>query len=330
MKLINLFKYLVALMALPLVVGMVGCSKNIEGGIRQKPTIVASFYPQYAWIKEILGSRGDSMNVVLLVKNGMDLHSYQPSAEDIATIAQSDVVVYIGGPSDGWIQKALTATSKQGRIGVNLMESLGEQVKAEELVEGMEHEESEEHHGDNHEEYDEHVWLSLKNAEIFVNKLAQVLSDLDKDHAEEYKTNALAYIAKIKALDGDFRQMVESASNKTILVGDRFPFRYLVDDYGVKYYAAFVGCSAESEAGFETVAFLAHKMDSLQLPAIYIIDGGNRKIADAILGASKNSKKVPVLILNSMQSAAAQNIKSGDDYLGAMQGNLEMLKKVLR
>ena len=307
----------------------VGCNdtEKVDTAKGKKLSVVTTIYPEYAWVKEILGARVDSLDLVLLVKNGMDLHSFNPSAKDIATIANADVVVYVGGESDQWVAKALAATPKAGRVALNLMELLGDRVKEEEVVEGMEHEHAEEAE---EVENDEHVWLSLKNAEILVRQLAEAVAKLDTAHATEYHMNAALYIAKVSALDAQYRATVESAERKVILVGDRFPFRYLVDDYGLKYYAAFVGCSAESEASFETVAFLANKMDSLSLPAILTIDGGDGKIAQAVLTASKKSKDAPVLTLNSMQSVTEEQINSGVDYLSMMQDNLEVLKKVLK
>ena len=312
---------------------------------QKKISIVATIYPQYDWIKNILGERINDVDLKLLIKNGTDLHSYKPSAQDIATIAKADLVVYVGGESDEWIEKALAATPKDGRIALNLMKALGDHVKKEEIVEGMqaeEHEHAEKHEDEHHEhaeghhhhdeeeemENDEHIWLSLKNAWILVNALAQSLSKVDSANSSIYTANAVLYNAKLWALDSEFTTAVSGASQKTVLFGDRFPFRYLVDDYGIKYYAAFVGCSAESEASFETVTFLAGKMDSLQLPAIFTIDGSNGKIARTILDASKKSKNAQVLTLNSMQSVKGN--QSGDDYLSIMKSNLEVLKQALK
>ena len=336
--------------------------KSEKTPAQKKVSIVATIYPQYDWLKNVLGNRLDAVDLKLLIKNGTDLHSYKPSAQDIASIASADMVVYVGGESDEWIEKALSATPKAGRVQVNLMEALGDRVKEEEVVEGMEHEHhhehgeeaeehehehhehAEEHEHENHEhaeahedhehaeeaENDEHIWLSLKNAEILVRALAHAIAKVDTAHATEYHMNAALYVAKISALDAQYRAATDSATLKTILFGDRFPFRYLVDDYGIKYFAAFVGCSAESEASFETVAFLAGKMDSLALPAIFTIDGSNGKIARAILEASKKSKNATVLTLNSMQSVTDAQMQAGADYLSMMQENLEVLKKAIK
>ena len=311
-------------------------SSEKEAIVTNKLSIVTTIYPEYAWTKEILGTRADSVNLTLLMKNGVDLHSYKPTAQDVAKIASADMVIYVGGESDEWIKDALAASPKKGRTEINLITALGDRVKAEEVIEGMQVEESkdeeQEHHHEHEEEVenDEHVWLSLKNAEILVQKIATELAKLDTIHTSLYAQNANAYIAKIQLLDNEYRTAVETATRKTVLFGDRFPFRYLVDDYGIKYYAAFVGCSAESEASFETIAFLAGKMDSDSLPAIFTIEKGNQKIAAAILAASKNSKKAQILTLNSMQSVTEQQIAEGADYLSIMKSNLNVLKDALK
>ena len=308
----------------------------------KKISIVATIYPQYDWIKNILGERADSVDLKLLIKNGTDLHSYKPSAQDIATIAKADLVVYVGGESDEWIEKALAATPKDGRIALNLMKALGDHVKKEEIVEGMQAEEHHHEHGEEAEEHehhehaeeaenDEHIWLSMVAAKYLVGvDIVKALVKIDSANAETYRTNAADYTVKLNEIDDEYADAVGEATHMTILFGDRFPFRYLVDDYGIKYYAAFVGCSAESEASFETVAFLAGKMDSLQLPAILTIEGSDTKIARTVLEASKNSKGAEILTLNSMQSVTDDQISAGASYLSIMRSNLEILKKALK
>ena len=368
MKKVSFYSLLLSVFAAA-IFSLVACNETSDKKPEQtKLSIVTTIYPEYAWVKEILGQRADSVELTLLIKNGVDLHSYKPTAQDIAKIASANMVIYVGGESDEWIKDALEATPKKDRSEINLMKALGDRVKVEEIVEGMQgfetkdvvrqkvtepaevtHNEKHEHHHDEHAdpstssgtkehhhhdhdeeiENDEHVWLSLKNAEILVQKITVELAKLDLAHASAYKDNAADYIARITALDGDYRKAIESAHRKTILFGDRFPFRYLVDDYGIKYYAAFVGCSAESEASFETIAFLANKMDSDALPAINTIEKGNKKIASAVLAASKNSKDAQILTINSMQSVTEQQIAEGESYLTIMQTNLEILKKAL-
>ena len=331
-------------LAVALALSACGVDSNTKSSANKKVSIVATIYPQYDWLKNILGEYADKVDLKLLIKNGTDLHSYKPSAQDIAAIAGADMVVYVGGESDEWIEKALEATPKAGRMQVNLMKSLGDRVKEEEVVEGMqtetsdergeardEHAEEHEHHHHSEEvENDEHIWLSLKNAEILVKGLAESVAKVDTANADVYRANAILYASKLHDLDWAYDSTVSYATQKTILFGDRFPFRYMVDDYGIKYYAAFVGCSAESEASFETVAFLAGMMDSLSLPGIFTIDGSHSNVARAILNASKQSKRAEVLTLNSMQSVTDEQVRSGISYLSIMKSNLVILKKALK
>lgn len=178
-------------------------------------------------------------------------------------------------------------------------------------------------------EYDEHVWLSLKNAVVLVNHLSEKIQKLDSANANVYKSNAASYVKQISDLDREYEKAVASSSKKTVLFGDRFPFRYLVDDYGLSYYAAFVGCSAETEASFETIAFLAKKVDELGLKSILTIEKSDKKIARTISSNSK-SKNHDILEMDSLQSITDKDIKSGRNYLSAMKANLEVLKKALR
>ena len=324
--------FVMVVFAVALALSACGMDSNAKSLANKKVSVVATIYPQYDWLKNILGEYADKVDLKLLIKNGTDLHSYKPSAQDIASIANADLVVYVGGESDEWIEKALEATPKAGRMQVNLMQVLGDRVKEEEVVEGMQAEEHEHEHHEHAEapENDEHIWLSLKNAQILVKNLAESVSKIDTANAPVYRANAIIYASKLHDLDWAYDSTVSNASQKTILFGDRFPFRYMVDDYGIKYYAAFVGCSAESEASFETVAFLAGMMDSLSLPVIFTIDGSRSNVALAVRNASKNSKSVPVLQLNFMQSVTDEQIRSGVDYMSIMKSNLETLKKGLK
>ena len=216
--------------------------------------------------------------------------------------------------------------------GINLLEVLGDSVKTEEIVEGMqeaehEHEDAEEH--EHEEEADEHVWLSLKNAKMLVRVISKALQELDPDSKDIYAANADAYVKKLSALDAEYQAAVDAASNKTILFGDRFPFRYLVDDYGLCYYAAFVGCSAETEAGFETISFLAKRVDEWKLPCVLTIEGAQHKIAETIVW-NTTTKNQKVLTMDSMQSTTTQDVKNGTTYLSVMEKNLSVLKEALR
>ena len=494
-------------LALTMVVGLLaGCGKKnaTENGETDsdKLKIVTTIFPEYDWVREILGGKAESTDLTMLLDNGVDLHSYQPTADDIVKISGCDLFIYVGGESDEWVDDALKeATNKDMKV-IDLLDVLKDTVKTEEAMPGMQAEEGHNHgyshfadsdvqdrtlsdwdgdwqsvypylqdgvldevmerkaendsktaeeyrayyetgyktdvsqitidaennticfvkngvaakaayaykgyqiydyesgsrgvryffeatdgdsdapkyiqfsdHGiepgkaehfhiyfgndgfdalsqemDNwptyypvdmsgddikedmleHEEkeYDEHVWLSLKNAKTLVSAIADALQELDPDNKDTYAANASAYIEKLSALDGAYQSAVDGAARKTVLFGDRFPFRYLVDDYGLSYYAAFAGCSAESEASFETVSFLAKKVDELGLPCVLTIEGKNHKLAETIVRstAGKNQK---VLTMDSMQSMTSKDAANGTAYLSVMEQNLSVLKEAL-
>ena len=313
------------LLALLMLAGVLaGCGKQNDTNKTDKLSIVTTIFPEYDWVREILGDKADSAEITMLLDNGVDLHSYQPTADDIIKLSDCDLFVYVGGESDGWVNDALKNATNKNRKVINLLDALGDSVKEEETVEGMQ-EEEEDHE---EKEYDEHVWLSLKNAKTLVDAISAALQELDPDNKDTYATNAAAYIEKLSALDAEYQKAVSAGTYKTLLFGDRFPFRYLVDDYGLSYYAAFAGCSAESEASFETVSFLARKVDEGKLPCVLTIEGKNHKIAETIVQntAGKNQK---ILTMDSMQSTTSQDVANGTTYLSLMAKNLDVLKEAL-
>ena len=286
------------------------------------PMIVCTTYPICDWAKEILGGAVNECQLVLLGGSGIDLHSYQPSVADMAAIASCDLFLYVGGESDEWVEDALAVDHKEGRIALSLMEMLEGRIKEEEVIEGMQAEAE-------GPEYDEHVWLSVKNAEICVEKIAEAISDLMPDKALGFSQNTASYAAKLRDLDSRFEAAVAAAPQKTLLFGDRFPFRYLVEDYGLDYYAAFVGCSAETEASFETVIFLASKLDELDLHNICVLESSDGKLADTIRQASA-SKDRSIIVMDSLQSVTSNDIAAGKTYLSAMENNLNALIEALQ
>lgn len=292
-----------------------------------KLKIVATTFPQYDWIRQILGDKIDEVELTLLVGNGVDLHSYQPSVSDVAKISSCDLFVYVGGPSDEWVEDALKTAANKDMVVVNLVESLGNSVKMEERKEGMQ-EESHEAEGHDGEEIDEHVWLSLRNAETCVDALAQKLGELDKANAAAYTTNAASYLTQLGSLDSEYEATVSAAPNTTLIVADRFPFRYLVDDYGLDYYAAFAGCSAETEASFETVIFLAKKVDELNLRTVIAIEDSDQALAKTVVQNTQN-KDQQIVVLDSMQSITADEINGGTTYLSIMEKSLDALMAAL-
>lgn len=332
--------------ALVMTVGLLaGCGKQNEPAASDETRlrVVTTIFPEYDWVREILGDKADNAEVTMLLDNGVDLHSYQPTADDIVKISECDLFIYVGGESDDWVDDALKNAANENMKVINLLEALGERVKTEEVVEGMqeekhdhdhdhedadEHDDAKEHDHEEEAEYDEHVWLSLKNAQTLCSAISGVLQQIDPDNKDTYATNVSAYIKKLSALDTDYQAAVNAAACKTVLFGDRFPFRYLAEDYGLRYYAAFAGCSAESEASFETISFLAGKVDELNLPCVLTIEGVQHKIAETIVRntAAKNQK---VLTMDSMQSTTSKDAANGTTYLSVMERNLSVLKEAL-
>ena len=309
-----------------------GCAPQDASAASNKLNIVTTIFPAYDWVREILGDETDRAEITTLLDSGVDLHSYQPTVDDIVKISECDLFLYVGGESDGWVEDALKNAPNKDRKVIRLLDVLGDSAKAEETVEGMQEEEQdheEEEHGHEEEaEYDEHIWLSLKNAQVLVAAISEALQESDPARKDTYAANAAAYAEKLSALDGEYRAAVDSGKYKTLLFGDRFPFRYLVDDYGLRYYAAFSGCSAESEASFDTVSFLAGKMDALGLPCVLTIEGTQHKIAETVVQntAQKNQQ---ILTMDSMQAVTANDASSGVSYLSIMEKNLSVLKKAL-
>lgn len=310
---------------------LAGCLTACSGGAEKsgKKQVVATIFPEYDWVMNVLGDKAGDYDVTMLLDNGVDLHSFQATAQDIMKISSCDMLIYVGGESDEWIEDAIAEAVNKDMIVINLLETLGSAVKEEEIVEGMEGEEEEEHEGEEEVEYDEHVWLSLRNSEVIVNAIADAFASIDSANASVYSSNAADYVGKLKDLDAKYTEAVQAASVKTVLFGDRFPFRYLTDDYGLSYYAAFVGCSAETEASFETVVFLANKVNELGLKAILTIENSDGKIAQTIKNSSKSADQ-EIMILDSMQATTSKDIKEGATYLSIMEKNLEVLKKALR
>ena len=329
-------------LVLAMAVGLLaGCGQQNEPTTSDETTlsVVTTIFPEYDWVREILGDKADNAEVTMLLDNGVDLHSYQPTADDIIKISDCDLFIYVGGESDGWVEDALKeATNKDMKV-INLLEVLGDSVKEEETVEGMqeedhdyedadEHDDAEEHDHEEEAEYDEHVWLSLRNAETLCDAISSALQQIDPDNKDAYAANTSAYIKKLSAIDADYQATVDAATYKTVLFGDRFPVRYMVDDYGLSYYAAFVGCSAETEASFETISFLAGKVDELNLPCVLTIEGAQHKIAETIV-ENTSTKNQAILTMDSMQATTSEDVKNGATYLSIMEQNLSLLKEAL-
>lgn len=344
-----------------LVIGMLVCIMLLAGcgssasSDNDKIKVVCTLFPQYDWAREIIGDN-ENVEIILLAENGSDLHSFQPTADDIITISSCDMFIYGGGVSDKWVEDTLKQATNQDMIVINMLDVIGDNAKKEEIVEGMEAHDHEHEHEDeehqvaqesNHDEatadmnadddhehyydptgYDEHIWLSISNAKLICNEIYNGLCKLDSDNTDTYQNNMNDYIAKLDDLDGRYKTMVSNAALDTILVADRFPFRYLTSEYGINYYAAFVGCSSETEASFETVTFLSKKVDELGLNYIVVVDGSTQDVAKTVLESTK-SKSQNIIVLDSMQAVGMNRINNGETYLTIMENNLTVLEEVL-
>ena len=319
-------KLISAVLAIVMAAGMAACSADLSG--KKGLSIVTTIFPEYDWVNNILGENPAGAEVTLLMHSGVDLHSYQPSAEDALKVSGCDVFIYVGGESDKWVDDMLRSAVNKNMVVVNLMDVLKDSVVEEEEVEGMQEEEHEE--GEEEEtEYDEHVWLSLKNAQAACDAIADAIKKVDSANASVYDSNLASYKDKIGELDSRYKSAVESCSKDTLVFGDRFPFRYLVDDYSIKYYAAFPGCSADSEASFDTIIFLAEKVEELGLKYVITIDGNDGRIAKSIIDSTK-SKDQQTLRLNSLQSISDADLQNGVSYLSVMESNLEVISEALK
>ena len=305
------------------------CASCNSTGSGDKMSIVTTIFPEYDWVMNVLGEKKDNADVTLLLDNGIDLHSYQPTPKDIVTISKCDLFIYVGGESDEWVDDALKQAINKDMKVINLMETLGDAVKEEEVIEGMEEEDHDHEEEEEEVEYDEHVWLSIKNAEVIVKEIGKSLAAIDKDNASVYTANVTSYVNSLKELDKKYADAVKAGTKDTLLFADRFPFRYLVDDYNLKYYAAFVGCSAETEASFETIKFLAGKVDELGLSVILKIESSDGGIAKTVKEATTN-KNQTIMTMDSLQSASTKEYKAGRNYLSVMEQNLTVLKDAIK
>jgi zinc transport system substrate-binding protein len=303
-----------------------GCGTEVNYA-SDKIRIVCTTFPQYDWVCELLGENADEYDIKLLNSTGVDMHSYQPSVADIASIASCDVFIYVGGESDSWAESALKEAINPDMTVVNMMEVLGDDVKEEETVEGMQQERGSHDH-DEETEYDEHVWLSLKNAKVLVKHIAKVLEEKCENHKADIQKNEREYMGKLTELDNSYEKVVSNAAVDTLIFCDRFPFRYLTDDYGIKYYAAFSGCSSETSASFETIVFLSEKIKELGITSVILIDNSGTQVANTV-AANAGVENLQLLTMDSMQSVTAKDIENGYTYLNCMEKNLEVMHRAL-
>ena len=295
-------------------------SDTHSGTDKEKLNVVCTIFPQYDFCREIAG---DKIDLVLLLDSKTDLHSFEPTSEDILKISKCDLFINIGGESDDWADDVIESSQNSSLTVLSLMDTVD--THEEEALEGQQEEEGEEHEEHEEHEQDEHIWTSLKNAIKMTNAITDKLCALDKDNEAYYRENCAAYTEKLSELEKQYADTIGSAKTRTLLFADRFPFRYLAEDYDLNCYAAFSGCSAQTEASFETMAFLVGKVKEENLRYILMIDGSDGSVAESV----SRQSGAEIQTLNSCQSVPPEDIGNGVSYLSIMRKNLAVLKEVL-
>ena len=294
-------------------------SENTNSG--EKLSVVSTIFPGYDFTREIAG---DNVSLTMLLPPGTESHSFDPTPQDAITIQNCDVFIYVGGESDTWIDGMLNSIDTSNMTIISMMDAV--EVVEEEIKAGMENDHDHpEEDGLDKLEYDEHVWTSPINAMGIAEEITAALMALDPDNADTYRTNCSAYIEKLEELDASFRGVVQNAKRDTLIFGDRFPFRYFVDEYGLDYEAAFPGCSSETEASAKTLAFLIDKTNNENIPVVFHIEFSNEKMAD-IICESTGARK---LLLHSCHNVTKADFESGVSYIELMTQNAENLKEAL-
>lgn len=319
----------VLLMLAVVLMGLTGCGAVAKVSAEdERISIVCTTFPQYDWIKNLISGNEDRFSLTLLTEKGGDLHSFQPSAIDIARISECDMLIYVGGESDAWVENVLREAANTDMCTINMMDVLDGALYEEEQDHDHDHEHN--HQGEEHTEveYDEHIWLSLKNAQRLVERICDELATLDRVNSDRYRENCDVYLSLLDALDREYVLAASAARADALVFADRFPFRYMAMDYGVECFAAFEGCSAETEAGFETVAELIEKVEECRLGTVLILEGSDSRLAKVII-ENTSSKNQRILVMNSMQSVSGKDIENGISYLSVMRENLETLKQAL-
>lgn len=298
---------------------LTGCNKA-EDESNGKINVVSTIFPQYDFSRQIAG---DNANLKMLISPAGESHTYEPTPQDIISIENSDVFLYIGGENDKWVDDILDGIDTNKTKVVKLMDCVN--TVEEEIIEGMQ--EHTEEHEENNGAYgkDEHIWTSPINAISMVNTICNAMCNADKKNSDVYKENAKKYISQLKELDSEFRNVVDNAKNNELVFGDRFPLRYFTDEYGLKYYAAFPGCSSETEPSAATIAFLTDKVKEDKIPVILKIELSNGVVANTIAEETNTE----VMTFYSCHNLTKEQFENGETYLSMMTENITTLKKAL-
>ncbi len=297
---------------------MTACENDGDDG---KIKVVCTVFPTFDWTREIVGENGD-ISIDYLLDSGLDMHSYDPTVSDISAITKCDLFIYIGGESEEWAEKLLSSHPNKNRTEIKLLDVLGTKALLEETTDSMEDD------GEEEPETDEHVWLSVRNAQLFCACICEKLCALDDGNAAAYRENVKKYNENLSALDKDFLSFLTDRSDKKpLLFADRFPFLYLMKDYNLTYDAAFAGCSSSSEITPKTMVSLAKTVDKNDLSYVFILDGSKENNAkDVIARTEKKNQKI--LVIDSLQTVSSTNASSSS-YYEAMKNNFDKLKTAL-
>lgn len=300
-----------------------GCSapaKQEEG-----LSVVATIFPQYDFARQVMGS---SNHLTMLLRPGQEVHSYEPTPQDIIAIQNCDLFIYVGGESDAWIEDVLEGMDTSHMVILSLMDLVDPlEEDTDSVLENPEehsHEDGEATHL-HQEEYDEHVWTSPKNAMLITQAICDALCGIDPSNAQTYRQNTAAYLEQLDGLDQDFREVISNASRDTLIFGDRFPLLYFVREYGLNYYAAFPGCASETEPSAATVARLIDLVREEQVPVVYQIELSNGNIARSI--ADSSGAKVETFY--TCHNITRDDFNAGETYLSLMERNVNSLKEAL-
>ncbi|GHV19959.1 high-affinity zinc uptake system binding-protein ZnuA [Spirochaetia bacterium] len=325
MKRVFLLTISVVTLLFSIIFGIAGCTQKKNAAAQSgdgKITVTATIFPPYDFVRAVAGgsqASADKIHLSMLLPPAQESHSFEPTPKDIITIQNSDIFIYAGGESDTWVNRILESMDTRNMTIIALMDTVD--VVEEEVVEGMEEEAEEEGIA-----YDEHVWTSPQNAVRIVRSIADALCKADNANTEFYRRNADDYISQLEKLDAEFQAVVDNAKRNTIVFGDRFPFRYFADRYGLIYLAAFPGCSTETEPSAGTVAFLIDKIKAEKIPVVFHIELGNERMADTIAEETGAEK----LLLHACHNISKKDFENGATYIDLMRQNVENLRRALQ
>lgn len=310
-------KWLYIICSILLIFSTTGCSSQSK--ITNDLHIVTTNFPGYDFSRAIIGN---SDNITMLLKPGQESHTFDPTPQDMIMISEADIFIYTGGESDTWVEEMLKSIDNKNLVCIRMMDYVD--IYTEEIIEGMQEDEQEEE--DHEEEYDEHVWTNPNNAITIIKVIQNQISRLDSEKAATYQENTTTYINEITRIDTTIKDIVSTSPNKELIFGDRFPFRYFVEAYGLKYYAAFSGCSSETEADAKTIAFLISKVKEDQIPVIFHIELSNSNIADTI----SDETGAQVRLLHSIHNVTETDFLAGKTYIDFMEQNIKNLREALQ